>query len=430
MRFVKHLLITQIILSSFLVTCTPPTDDIPPVLTVLTDLNGKNFQVPDTIVIEGILADEENIPTLKIHIDARDDTYYGPIKTYENSSLQETFRIGYPLADSSMPSGVYVITFTISDGANDRTSFMEISVSGASNKVIGTYTIIENNNSSVLHSLNANGITEEVKNLQYQHGNAALDSRNEVFYHLSQIDGRFQAVDLGNLSIDWSVVTGSSSLDQFIELFTIEDQVYITQKDGRIRGYEHTGQLYFTTQLTSYYSTALGLADNLLLSGEKHKTDSQGRITQYFKSSGTLKNFLLLESGDVKYVDGYENDQAMVILQYPNSLNIYSYNVNFNVLEMETVIQHQEFLQAVSLGNGDYYILTESSLYLIQPGMSQWNYNVLSTSLKFNGMAVDKTSGNVWLVQPTQIKVINATGGILAQYAIDNARGVYLRYNF
>ena len=354
-----RILLVLTLLMVVMASCQKKEDDVsPPIVIVEQPFDKQVFAYGDTIFIRAKFNHSRKIISIKVALVNGTQTPVLPALNFELSDNNHILTTYLVLNDVQMADGKYTLQLKVSDGNSSWNNWVDIQYIEAEKKFISLVAVLKSGigGFDVLEvPLNSN--VSKLFSFTGDHSGSALNQGYNTLYIAGRFINGFSAWDLDQNRMLWNVPAVVIPAQIWIyAMYAEEDEVFISTRDGYIRGYDPLGQVTFRS-----LKMENGIFTNILKSKEKllavfepyNGTFSELVVFNY--PGGTL--FRKIEiTGEVVYLSNYLRDAVLVFVNQPDRAVVYEYSVtNHTLVELKTFPFNT--IQTVAGSGMDHYFL-------------------------------------------------------------------------
>ena len=347
------------VIFAVIASCRKKDDDESiPVVRIEEPFDGQVFAYGDTIFIRAKFSHSRSITSIKVSLVNGTQTPVLPALNFEvsdNNYLLVTYLV---LDEVQMTDGKYTLQLKVSDENASWNNWVEIQYIEAEKELISLIAVVKTGMSSfdVLEApLNNN--TSKLFSFTGDFLGSALNQG----YNTLNIAGRFinglSAWDLNETRMLWNVPAVLIPAQAWIyAMFADGDEVFISNRDGYLRGYDPLGQVTFRSlKMENGNFTNILKSKEKLLGVFEPYNGKFSELVVFNYPGGTLFRKMQM-TGEVIYMSNYLRDAVLIFVNQPDRAAVYEYSVtNHTLVELKTFPFNT--IQNVT-GNGkDHYFL-------------------------------------------------------------------------
>jgi hypothetical protein len=198
-----------------------------------------------------------------------------------------------------------------------------------------------------------------------------VNSKYQQLYFLGLNQINLNCYDLLNNELSWSE-------SQVMELpfhhpgslFFLDKEIYVSFKQGFIRGYDQFGNIFFATEYTQATEPArLFKLNDIIAADLKEKSGHKRFITTYYAASGMLKyqyetNFEVVEFFRL------DDENVYVLANEEDESNIYIYDIDDSKLLLFHEFPYGKILSGTSIDDNNIMIGCEEGVFWLRYNFS------------------------------------------------------------
>jgi hypothetical protein len=409
----KKLTILFFLLLLGVYSCTKDSPPDYPSVQITSPYSLAYFNVPGTIQVTGYVSDSKSLTSVTVYIGngqntAVEETIQIPI-TSDNMNVS----CAYELNDIHMPSGVYYMTITASNGTNVTSAFKQIYVTALPAKRTAVYAITRD--AAGVHAWGIDSVFKVSPAFSYtvpgDYSSSAINSYYQQLYIAGHDSGNVTVYSVPYVSSDWNLVGSVGPQPYFTNVYCNNDLEYVSYYstvNGYIRNYNHRGVIQAVYNAPAgYYPIKTYLWNGWLFAEEKNiSSTSENLVTFYSLTGGGYEQTTI--SGPVVEMFGYDSKDIFI---FGNSSSgggyIKMYNIPGNTFYTPAIPlnSYGQLLSAAQINSNTYLIsFSNGNVY-------QYTYNPVSIVSYINGITASTVR-----YDSIDNQVITASGNIVNEY--------------
>lgn len=323
MKVISEILALCFFFGSIAVSCKKDKDAIPPVVSVTAPAENNSFAVFDTIKVSAEISDESQLTSVSIQLLQENLT---PAQSPYRKTVNEknySLRSDYIIYDAELPSAVYFLKISASDGENETREYIKIHISepAARNRgifIISTPFVSVVNVTFLDSAFNAEPFL--TRNCDYISG--CVSSKYQYINLLGESLCGLTSFRINDKMAQWNEPPmGSSSF--FTHLDFYNEISYVCYNLGNIRGFDKNGALQFSAVSNAeYYPLKTFLYKDALFVEEKEVSGDNRRLSMFYstgsyaRSAPVLLEIVAFAGKDDNniFLFGNENGQGKILI--------------------------------------------------------------------------------------------------------------------
>lgn len=350
----------------FFTSCLKDQDSVYPNIQILLPSPGEKFDIPGKIPVAATISDDQVIEWITVGLTGPDQKPVLPVQDFYPANNRIDLKTDYFLNDLSLSSGAYELRITVHAGALTSNAFVPVVILGIPRELDRILVL-----TSAGERLNVwsqqSGSREWMFGVLGDYAGSVVSSQ----YHQLYITGNHQlnmvCYDLADALPVWEVrPTTDPPYHHPFHLFPGNRRVYVSFRQGFIRGYDYAGIVKFATSFSDYYEPAALIEhNNYLIADVKEKSGHERSIVCYHLTSGD-ERFRMKTDMEVVKFHPLDNDCVYALGNVGNMGAIYIYNTATNHLRSPHPFPQERILASQVIDNGRLIIAADSNVYLYQ----------------------------------------------------------------
>ncbi len=404
-------LISAIVAATVLLACRKEIDSEAPVVTILQPSDGVVVQVPDTLMIDVEVRDNEQLRSVSA---ALTDEQGVPLTGTVTRSLDGTYvrmSISLPVSDETLQGGSLYLTMRASDGRNDGRAFRQVSVLPAPLRRLAILLAPAPGTSGTVFRF------DPLTGSEAWHGPADIGPLLAVGPNVFLAGSDQAPLQRRSFTGNWSTLavngTPASSARPFFRGLghaPSDDRIYVGMDDGRVAGYLKSGvQVFNGWSFPGTVSHALLPLEDRVVSGAFDEVGDAWRLTEHAYVSGDPLTWRPL-------------DHACVALRIASGERVLSFGNNNGAMAIRSIYMVQGgtisevdvpgiLLNAVaSSTGGDHFLATSNGIkvYRTSTGLTD-----LADTGPVQDIVLDDAAGSLWALTDGQLNQVSPTNGAI-----------------
>jgi hypothetical protein len=427
----KHITIALTVIILFCFSCKKDSPVGYPSIQISSPSSLVTYAVFDTIVIKATISDATGLQSVVVYITNAQNVPVLATMNIPITGKNMSFTCNYPINDFHMSSGEYTIVVKASNGTNTQYGFRQIYIDAAPTIRTGIYVITRNN--SGLHVSKLDSVFN--KTTVYTQGGDYSSSDVSSYYrqlYISAADsGNENTLSMPLASSVWSINGIVSPTQYFTNTYSYSDAVYISQFNGLIKYYNHSGAGIVSSMAnTGYYPIKTCVWNNYLFTEEKCTSSSLRNLVVYYAPSGASYEQTAIP-GPVIGMFGLDVNHLLVCgNQNAGGAYLQLYNVPGNIFYSPLTLPSANLLSVAQIDAQDYLLgFDNGTIYT-------YSYNTNGFTPYLNGvnashMQYDAINDQLIVSSGTYVYEYNCTPLSLLYTANmhDSVRNVHILFN-
>lgn len=389
----KYSFLFLFLLLSLFISCKKEKkDETPPSVHITSPNNGASYDMYDTILVTANLNDETNLKRVEVRL--LDNTGATVQNSFgvDISGSDHHFVYQLELYEYRLPSGVYTIEVSASDGSNVTVATVNVNITESPTTKKGYFLITQKSNQNFLIRCDTNFVDQNTFTTPGNYICSSLSNYYQLIMNSGIPNQNFKAIDININQIAWTI-NNSNSVANIISIADDGKNIFVGKNDGNAYKHNYLGSIQktYASGEIDYYTNSVFYCNDYLVVGLNNFYNSTKRTIVFEISTGLIKKVLLNNELKAAYV---KSDNELYLLSNTPSgeailetLTILGGNVsqtkNFgtkNILS-SCAINYGALLISLSDNNVYYYQASNNSYSSVLSGTA---VNKLKYSSRFN----------------------------------------------
>lgn len=392
-------------LSIILFSCKKETNDNqPPNLTINSPVANQSFNVLDTIKIEGIVSDNENVSSVIIALRDNNNINVGKTISLVPNTSTITLSEQFILDDKFLIGGVYTLKITVSDGQNQVVKYIDVTINEFPKSRNGLFIFSNSGSTTQVVKLDNALLPTSFASLSGDFLSGGVNSIHQQVISCGNNSGNLTALSIANSTLDWQVSNLNSGFPFFTSFALHNQDVFVGYYNRDIKRFNSNGIQSLSAQafVNSYVNKFFVHENNLLITAQNEISGATTRLVTYYLS-GFIKDNMLLNEEVIAFFSYSTNEIALFTNAMGNG-KLLVYNILSNSTWNSFTLFSGTITSATELKKGIYLITQNGKVNLI-------NLNTFTKSTYLS-------TANAQLVKYDSVtnEVIVAEGNTLTSY--------------
>ncbi len=355
-------------------SCKKSEDAGVPVVNMVSPAENEQFNVKDTISVIAEISDKNVITGIQVVLVNEDLTPVGKSFYRHPNSNSYKLEMEYPIDDSTLESGDYYILVKAENGQKFKNEYTKIRIVGEALRLEKVIVVTGSGNQHITVSgIDSTQAVAVLFDVSCNYAASAVSSRFQQFYLAGKNIISLRTYSMADNSLEWEVPPGIPAPVHNDNCLYADDNLFVTYNTQYIRGYDNSGDVIFTTNITTHDKpgAVIRLNDYLLVDMQKQNSSGIPELVTYFVKSG-----IKMQERETQFKVSdffiHSDNKVFIAANSNNTGQLFVYNIEFDHLEHLTDLTGKlvssELIDGnrilVSTGN-DIYIYDYSTLQLV-----------------------------------------------------------------
>lgn len=336
-------------------------------------LPNQQFTVGDTVWVSATVNDDENIESIKVSLyDSNKNCEMIQSVVFRENGKEKQISCELVLDNADMENGTYYLGITASDGVNDKSYYVPLSVNGLPRSLWGIiYVCTSTSNLVEVRKIDTLMQDSLLVSFSGDYSSSELSSKYRKLFVAGAQTGNLQAIDLPNKTISWSVTNQSNNGSPwFYHLYFVDNLIYASTQDGFISGYTVNGMRtkVYTLPLPWHGVEFIESGGRMIAQVEDVPT-CYPQIAQFYSCSASFINQQEVQFKVVKFYP-HNSDNVMAFANLDGVGRIYEFNMMRHAFNSLAEIPNQQMVDVAQVSADKYLILTTQHVYLYDRSQS------------------------------------------------------------
>lgn len=349
-----------------LASCTKDPDTVYPNIQILLPNAGEKFDIPGKIPVAATISDNQAIEWISVVLTDQDHKPVLPVHDFYPENNRADLNTDYDLDDLSLGSGNYELRITAYDGVLTSNAYVPVVIRGIPRE-LDRIVVLTGAEEHLNVWSQQSGSREWMFDVSGDYASSVISSLYQQLYVTGNYQWSMVCYDLADTLPVWEVMpTTNPPYHHPFHLFHGNQRVYISFRQGFIRGYDYAGIIKFATPFSDHYEPAALIEHvNYMIADVKEKSGHDRYIVCYHLSSGDER--FRVKTG-MEVVDFYslDHDCVYALGNIGNAGTIFIYNAATNHLRSPLPFPLERILSSQAIDKGRLLIAADSNVYLYQ----------------------------------------------------------------
>lgn len=383
---------------------------VEPIVKLISPYTQQQYSIYDTIFIELEVEHVKPVKRLSLSVTDDDEKPLLPVHSIAYNDIKFSVKSFIVIDNRYINESQNYLNIKIEDDHDVFNYWYEINILPLEKSLNGLLIITGDANKNRLSIYNMTGEPHKLLDWNSEYLGGYYDPRNQNFYTSgSLIDGIF-AYNLKDSVMLWEVnTTPGNSLPHFTSFTASPGKVSAAIRGGYIESYNAEGiKIFKSTELTNGTFRKMVHYRNFIASVFVNYTSAINKLLIFNYPAGNTYDSINLEGDIIDIIPG-ENMEIYLIMDFEESINLWSYNFNQkSLLFRETIAEGESHL--VTGNHQNMFLSNGNSVMWYKPDIgSNINYLELAgiTAISFdslnNALYVGKDDSLIQYILPSAI---------------------------
>ncbi|MCO5256206.1 MAG: hypothetical protein M9926_05535 [Lentimicrobium sp.] len=393
-----------LLLSTILAACGKGDDYVtPPEIEILLPYDGKAYGYGDTIHLQAELNHYKVIQYVRVSLLSVSNVPVLPARNFDVNEYNYLLSASIPLDDPQMVNGTYYIQVRVGDGESESAESVKVQYSALERALVSVLAVGKLSVSEyAVSEWPVTGQLSERFRFQGDYSGAAISSVNRQLYTAGRITGDLQAWNLAGNRTDWTVqAIVNPPLEYFYHLYSDENEVFVSDRDGYIRGYTAEGLVSFRSQaFPNGKFTRFVRLSNMLIAVFEPFNGVLNELIIFNYPGGTVFRQVQFQGGAVHLCpDG--NEGVLIFLNGDATSAVYRFSVPENTMVELRRFPFSYISKVTGPSGGNCFIASGNELWWYRPATgSTVRYLTFD---EIDAVQYDALSGKVFIASGNNI---------------------------
>ncbi len=394
-------------------------DNQSPIISILKPMPNQNYTALDTILIQGIVTDNNGITTITISL--RNSNNINVLNSISITSNTTSYNLNeqFLLNDLYLPSGEYNLKISAFDGDNQTDTYIPLTINEFPKTRTGFFVFSNSGSTTQITKLD-NGLNSiNFASFAGDFLDGSVNSLNQQVYSCGSVSGNLIAFDVNTAIQSWVESNNASGFPYFTAISSYESEVYLGFYNRNIKSYTKNGVPKFSAQafFNSYSTLFLVHENNLLLTEQPEISTGITRLVSYYLTGFVKDNLLLNE--DVIAMFSFSSNEVVVFTNVSGNGKIKVYNINSNSTWQPFPLNVGQITSCTQVSKGIYLIAQNGNVILV-------NMNTFSNSTYLSGVNAQLVKYDV---TTNEVLITSGNSLTLYDYSTKSVKGSYTHSN-
>ncbi len=359
-----------LLMSSILVACSEGDDyTSPPEIRILMPFDGKAYGYGDTIHLQAELNHYKTIQYARVSMVSVNNVLVLPALNFNVNESNYLLTASISLDDPQMDDGTYYVQVRAGDGESEIAESVKVQYSALEKALVSVLSFGKLSSSAyVVSDFPLDGQPYELFRFQGDYSGAAVSSVNRQLYTAGRINGNLQAWNLAENRVDWTVQTiVNPPLVSFYHLWSDENEVFISDRDGYIRGYTAEGLVSFRSQpFPDGKFTGFVRLRNWLIAVYEPFNGVLSELVVFNYPGGTVFRKFQFQ-GKVVHLNPDDNEGVLIFVNGDGASTVFHYAVTENTMVKLRTFPFHDISKVTGPSGGNCFIASGNELWWYRP---------------------------------------------------------------
>lgn len=377
------------------------TDPTPPEVNIYSPAENTVYNVFDTIIATFSVKDETKITSITYSLVDASLQPVLPSQGLTVVSNHQTNTVYIIINDIHIESGNYFIKVAASDGENSVYKLREVYINAAPTVFKTTcFVSIPGPSQVQLFKLDSLQNITLVATMPGDFIEGAASSWYQYYFSAASSSGNLNAIDLTTNSVRWNVpVTSSPYMDTHVS----GKNTYLASYDGRIRGFNISGQTIYNAQVApGFYPTRIFRHNDYVVAGTKEIISPARKIVLFNASTGTGVQETYMTQDPVAFLSK-DADNLFVIGNNAGQGVLEIYQVSTNGFWSPRTLPTGTVLDVAQV-DSDNYLIAHSDGTIYHYRYSTNSLTTITSGVTASSIQFDPVNQMIWIAEGSSLK--------------------------
>ncbi|GAP42759.1 hypothetical protein TBC1_11898 [Lentimicrobium saccharophilum] len=359
-----------LLMSSIIVACSNGDDYVtPPEIRIRLPYDGRACGYGDTIHLQAELSHYKAIQYARVSLISANNVLVLPALNFNVNEYNYLLTASIPLNDPQMDDGTYYVQVRAGDGESESAESVKVQYSALERDLVSVLSVSKLASSEyVVSELPLAGQLSELFRLQGDYSGAAVSSANRQLYTAGRINGNLQAWNLAEKRADWTVqAIVNPPLEYFYHLCSDENEVFVSDRDGYIRGYTAEGLVSFKSQAfpNGKFTRFVRLSNWLIAVFEPFNGVLSELVVFNYPGGTVFRQFQF--QGKAVHLDPDDDEGVMIFVNSDAASAVFRFSVTENTMVKLRIFPFPDISMVTGPSEGNCFIASGNELWWYRP---------------------------------------------------------------
>lgn len=391
-----------------LVACEKNEDTELPHVQIVKPTTNSSYSVPDSIMVEATISDNNNIEWIQIDLINKDQQPVADTRIIKNiNQTSYQLQLKYPVTDEYLPSGEYYLQVKAFDGINSKNDQKKIHINEVPRELKYFFLLTKSNPNQVsVYYLDSSWQKHYIFAETFDYLASRFISRTQQLVITGESTYGIKSYEIQNFDPLWNIPVTANPTGAYFTAFSKTDQeilmalyngdiAIINDHGNRIKTF-HAALPYFAYELLKY--------NNYLLTAQRNKPDNERYITSYFINGGGTYHEQFIDFRVEQFYAG-TNNNIILTGNYSNEGGIWVYNLLNKTLWDAKAFSESPVKSSCKISSNDFLISGDQNIHRYQVStnsLTVWKNNISADKLYYEPL-----SNNVIAIKDKTIRIFD-----------------------
>ena len=376
--------------------------------------DGASYNVKDTILVGIEATDNVALELVQVKLTDQEGRLSSTIASVNPESSSYLGTLSVVIEDKYLASGSYWLNVKVSDGENERSTYVAVYVSEFPRARRSIIALTGSANVS-LQRVDSLGLISPLISLGHDGSVVCTNNRQDQALVIGNVDGNISSVDLINVGLAWeNTWPDQPPAPAFLAATCDDTDLLISGYDHIILGYNEFGTLILNKETTSTYRP-----EELLVVGEQIVVEqTQSGTTNHFmfyynRASAAVQNQVLVPM-DVVAICPFDEVSVLIFGNDNGQARVFQYSFFENTIWEPRALEPGTVIDAVKSNGNTYFIAQTDGIYAYTFSPNFLNHIV--SSVESTGLKFDTDRGVLLSSSSNEIQEYSISGTLIATH--------------
>lgn len=274
----------------FIYACDKEGDTYSPQVSISKPYENQLFAIDEKINVVANVCDDRKLEYVSVKLLNEDMTPVSASQTVYPENNCTDINLEISIDNTLLPTGIYYVLISASDGVNVANEFRKISIKGFDKKLKFILVLTRNDGTVTVNKIDSLNNVTQVKTITTDYCGAAVSSDAQQFYLAGRYTGDVSVFSIKDWQLQWNVpVIANPPFPYFEEIDVYNSCLYVSYREGMFHIYNESGNIVAShvTENGEYPLVFLPFKD-YLITYEVSPGSSQKHLIVYFVPSFTI----------------------------------------------------------------------------------------------------------------------------------------------
>lgn len=428
-RYLPAIFIFLLALSS----CKKDKDVSDPLIVINAPYENQQFNVFDEMTVNAVVSDDRKLEYVMVVLE--DQNFIPVLKSYTFTPENSTFELdmSYTLDDIHLPSGDYYLLVKASDGINEKSKFVRVSITAVPKKLQGIFVVESMTDKVLVQRIDTAGLITTVLTQPPDYAASAVSSDYGLLLLCGKYTEDLTAYDVASLQPVWRVDVINSPPFPYFENMVYDDRkLFVAYHEGRWEYFDLDGfSLRSKVTDQNWIPKDFLVQDDFLITWQQEISGFNNKLVVYYLNSTEARQDYQIDLEVKKMVNQFA-DQYLVFGNFLGQGYVQLHDVSNGYLYDPVTLPSGSITSVERISDRDYAIALGNNVLIYDDDAGTVNPFISGVSASL--VRFEPISGRLYVVPQSGGNTIKMYSWPAGQYlgaaaTAGNASDILFQYN-